>query len=407
MIRLLHMYTAGFRGLTRETWMLSLVMLINRSGSMVLPFLGVYMTDYLKWGLAATGLVLSFYGVGSVMGSLLGGWLTDRYGEYRVQSVSLFLSAPLFLLIPFFTSVPGLAAIIWLQSLVSETFRPANSVAVTRYTQPHNIIRAFSLNRMAINLGFSIGPALGGVLSVISYNLLFVVNAVAAIAAGVMYVYFFRNRHKIVAVQETKKPGTIVRSRSPYRDGPFMVFCLLCALFAVFFFQFFNTIPIFYREEAGLSTAAIGYVLGYSGLVIVLAEMQMVNWAQKRWKLNTTLFAGALAIAVSYAMLAVNHHILVLLLSMTLLSLGEILVLPFTSTLTAMRAGKNKGGAYMGMNGMAFSVSFIITPFLGTQIAGGWGFNRLWIISGIVLLIVSIGFYVVVRKMETRSVEKR
>ncbi len=383
--------------------MLSLVMLINRSGSMVLPFLGVYMTDHLEMGLVEAGLVLSFYGIGSVMGSLLGGWLTDKYGEYRVQSVSLFLSAPLFLLIPLFTSVPGMAAIIWLQSLVSETFRPANSVAVTRYTQPQNITRAFSLNRMAINLGFSIGPALGGLLSAVSYNLLFIVNAAAAVAAGIMYVYFFKERHKLVALKQEKTPAATANNRSPYRDGLFILFCLFCAIFAIFFFQFFNTIPIFYKEEARLSAATIGYILGYSGFVIVVAEMQMVNWAQKHWKITTTLFAGSIAIAFSYAILAFSHHMTILLLSMTLLSLGEILVLPFISTLTALRAGKSNAGAYMGLNGMAFSISFIITPFLGTHIAAGFGFDRLWIISGVVLLAVSIGFYFVVKKMTAGS----
>ncbi len=380
--------------------MLSLVMLINRSGSMVLPFLGVYMTDHLKFGLVETGLVLSFFGIGSVAGSLLGGWLTDKYGEYKVQSLSLFLSAPLFLLIPLFTTVPGMATIIGIQSLVSETFRPANSVAITKYTQPYNITRAFSLNRMAINLGFSIGPALGGLLSAISYNFLFVVNAVAALAAGVMYVYFFRERHKNFTVHHKDETVQLTnKSRSPYKDGLFLIFCLLCAVFSIFFFQFFNTIPIFYKDVARLSPAAIGYILGYSGFVIVVAEMQLVNMAQKRLSIAQTLFIGSIAVAVSYGMLAVNHQMFTLLLSMTLLSLGEILVLPFISTLTALRANKGNAGAYMGLNGMAFSVSFIITPFLGTIIANDFGFDRLWIISTTVLLLVSVGFFIAVKRM--------
>lgn len=380
--------------------MLSLVMLINRSGSMVLPFLGVYMTDHLKFGLVETGLVLSFFGIGSVAGSLLGGWLTDKYGEYKVQSLSLFLSAPLFLLIPLFTTVPGMATIIGIQSLVSETFRPANSVAITKYTQPYNITRAFSLNRMAINLGFSIGPALGGLLSAISYNFLFVVNAVAALAAGVMYVYFFRERHKNFTVHHKDETVQLTnKSRSPYKDGLFLIFCLLCAVFSIFFFQFFNTIPIFYKDVARLSPAAIGYILGYSGFVIVVAEMQLVNMAQKRLSIAQTLFIGSIAVAVSYGMLAVNHQMFTLLLSMTLLSLGEILVLPFISTLTALRANKGNAGAYMGLNGMAFSVSFIITPFLGTIIANDFGFDRLWIVSTTVLLLVSVGFFIAVKRM--------
>lgn len=380
--------------------MLSLVMLINRSGSMVLPFLGVYMTDHLKFGLVETGLVLSFFGIGSVAGSLLGGWLTDKYGEYKVQSLSLFLSAPLFLLIPLFTTVPGMATIIGIQSLVSETFRPANSVAITKYTQPYNITRAFSLNRMAINLGFSIGPALGGLLSAISYNFLFVVNAVAALAAGVMYVYFFKERHKNFTVHHKDETVQLTnKSRSPYKDGLFLIFCLLCAVFSIFFFQFFNTIPIFYKDVARLNPAAIGYILGYSGFVIVVAEMQLVNMAQKRLSIAQTLFIGSIAVAVSYGMLAVNHQMFTLLLSMTLLSLGEILVLPFISTLTALRANKGNAGAYMGLNGMAFSVSFIITPFLGTIIANDFGFDRLWIVSTTVLLLVSVGFFVAVKRM--------
>lgn len=95
---LLRIYADSFKGLSKEAWMLSIVMLINRSGSMVLPFLGVYMTDQLEFSIKESGIVLSFYGVGSVIGSWLGGYITDKFGEYRVQSTSLFLSAPLFLL---------------------------------------------------------------------------------------------------------------------------------------------------------------------------------------------------------------------------------------------------------------------------------------------------------------------
>ena len=368
---------------------------------MVLPFLGVYMTDHLKLGLVDAGIVLSFYGVGSVMGSLIGGWLTDNYGEYRVQLWSLFLSAPMFLIIPLFTSMAGMATIIWLQSMISEAFRPANAVAITKYAKPQNITRAFSLNRMAINLGFSIGPALGGILSAISYNLLFWVNTVGALLAGMIYIYFFRERHKKVAANPVDKNRSLHNSASisPYKDRLFILFCLLCALFAIFFFQFFNTIPLFYKDVALLSKSTIGFILGYSGFLIVIFEMLMVNIAQKRLSIAQTLFWGTALIAISYGMLAINHHIVLLLLAMTMLSLGEILVLPFISTLTALRAGKNNTGAYMGLNGMAFSVSFIITPFLGTTIASNFGFDQLWIVSGIILLAVATGFCILVKKM--------
>ncbi len=396
---LLRIYADSFKGLSKEAWMLSIVMLINRSGSMVLPFLGVYMTDQLEFSIKESGIVLSFYGVGSVIGSWLGGYFTDKFGEYRVQSTSLFLSAPLFLLIPIFTSVEGMALIILLQSIISETFRPANSVAITKYARPENLTRAFSLNRMAINLGFSIGPALGGILSSVSYELLFITNAVGAILAGIFYVRFFRKRHKIYQKKMKEKPivkETMEKELSPYKDFPFLVYCLLCAIFSVCFFQFFNTIPIFYKEVAHLDQKSIGYILGYSGFIIVVLEMLVVNFADKYLTIAKTLLYGILMCSVAYAMLAINHHISLILLSISILSVGEILVLPFMSTITALRSGKTNQGAYMGLNGMTFSISFIITPLLGTSVASDLGFNTLWIGSGVVLALAGIAMYFVV-----------
>ncbi|STC95148.1 Multidrug resistance protein MdtH [Elizabethkingia anophelis] len=396
---LLRIYADSFKGLSKEAWMLSIVMLINRSGSMVLPFLGVYMTDQLEFSIKESGIVLSFYGVGSVIGSWLGGYFTDKFGEYRVQSTSLFLSAPLFLLIPIFTSVEGMALIILLQSIISETFRPANSVAITKYARPENLTRAFSLNRMAINLGFSIGPALGGILSSVSYELLFITNAVGAILAGIFYVRFFRKRHKIYQKKMKEKSmvkDTLEKERSPYRDSPFLVYCLLCAIFSVCFFQFFNTIPIFYKEVAHLDQKSIGYILGYSGFIIVVLEMLVVNFADKYLTIAKTLLYGILMCAAAYAMLAINHHISLIMLSISILSVGEILVLPFMSTITALRSGKTNQGAYMGLNGMTFSISFIITPLLGTSVASDLGFNTLWIGSGAVLALAGIAMYFVV-----------
>ncbi|MCW2463023.1 putative MFS family arabinose efflux permease [Elizabethkingia anophelis] len=396
---LLRIYADSFKGLSKEAWMLSIVMLINRSGSMVLPFLGVYMTDQLEFSIKESGIVLSFYGVGSVIGSWLGGYFTDKFGEYRVQSTSLFLSAPLFLLIPIFTSVEGMALIILLQSIISETFRPANSVAITKYARPENLTRAFSLNRMAINLGFSIGPALGGILSSVSYELLFITNAVGAILAGIFYVRFFRKRHKIYQKKMKEKSmvkDTLEKERSPYRDSPFLVYCLLCAIFSVCFFQFFNTIPIFYKEVAHLDQKSIGYILGYSGFIIVVLEMLVVNFADKYLTIAKTLLYGILMCAAAYAMLAINHHMSLIMLSISILSVGEILVLPFMSTITALRSGKTNQGAYMGLNGMTFSISFIITPLLGTSVASDLGFNTLWIGSGAVLALAGIAMYFVV-----------
>ena len=401
-MKLFNSYINTFKGLSREAWMLSIVMLINRSGSMVLPFLGVYMTDHLKFSLENTGIVLSFYGIGSVLGSWLGGFLTDKFGEYYIQSWSLFLSAPIFLIIPFFPSVEMMAVLIFLQSTISDTFRPANSVAITKYARPENLTKAFSLNRMAINLGFSIGPALGGILSGISYNFLFIVNGIGAVTAGIIYVIFFRRRNKIFREKkklEPTKPIEKTVTKSPYKDYPFLLYSFLCAVFAVCFFQFFNTIPLFYKDVAKLDQSTIGFILGYSGFIIVLLEMPLVSLAERVLKIPQILSIGIIMSGVSYLLLLFGSNIPLLLLSMSILSIAEIWVLPFMSTVTALRAEKGNKGAYMGLNGIAFSFSFIFTPFLGTYVVSHFGFDSLWIGSFAILMVTAFLIFWITKKM--------
>ena len=401
-MKLFNSYINTFKGLSREAWMLSIVMLINRSGSMVLPFLGVYMTDHLKFSLENAGIVLSFYGIGSVLGSWLGGFLTDKFGEYYIQSWSLFLSAPIFIIMPFFSSVEMMALLIFLQSAISDTFRPANSVAITKYARPENLTKAFSLNRMAINLGFSIGPALGGILSGISYNFLFIVNGIGAVTAGIIYVIFFRRRNKIFREKkklEPTKPIEKTVTKSPYKDYPFLLYSFLCAVFAVCFFQFFNTIPLFYKDVAKLDQSTIGFILGYSGFIIVLLEMPLVSLAERVLKIPQILSIGIIMSGVSYLLLLFGSNIPLLLLSMSILSIAEIWVLPFMSTVTALRAERGNKGAYMGLNGIAFSFSFIFTPFLGTYVLSHFGFDSLWIGSFAILMVTAFLIFWITKKM--------
>ena len=101
--RIIELYRNAFEGLSKPTWMLSLIMLINRSGTMVLPFLSVYLTQSLGFSIEETGIVLSSYGMGSLVGGYLGGQLTDKYGHFIVQFLSLMLSGVFFILLSFLT----------------------------------------------------------------------------------------------------------------------------------------------------------------------------------------------------------------------------------------------------------------------------------------------------------------
>lgn len=400
MHKILKIYADSYQGLSSSSWMLALVMLINRSGSMVLPFLGVYMGERLHFTLEQSGYVLSCFGVGSIIGSSLGGWLTDKIGSYKVQLFSLFLSVPAFILLPFFESVLSLALMMLLQSTISEMLRPANSVAITTYAKPENITRAFSLNRMAVNLGFSIGPTMGGILAAISYPLLFYVNAGAYFIAGIVFFVYFRAKktNRPECIQTIPETHTSPE-RSPYKDRMFLVFSFFCTVYAIVFLQLFNTLPLFYKDIVGMSKFDIGIILGYSGLLIFLLEMLLVHLADKTLSIKQTIVLGVGLSAIGFGILTLNHGLWVMYISMTFLCVSEILAMPFTSTVTALRAGPKSKGAYMGVNGMTFAIGFIVSPLLSTKIAHQYGYDTLWILTALMGGIAAIGLGYSVKKM--------
>ena len=400
----IRLYLDAYKGLSTPAWMLALVMLINRSGAMVIPFLGVYMVNHLHFSLKDTGTVLACFGIGAVSGNFLGGWLTDKAGHFKIQLISLFLTIPVFVLLPRLETVDTLAAGVFMLSLVSETFRPANSVSVAYYSKPDNVVRSFSLNRMALNLGFSIGPALGGFLAAISYSFLFYGNAIAASCSGLLFFLYFRNLKGNKKVKEAvDDQSEEVAERSPYRDLPYLLFSLLCAVFAICFLQLLSTLPLYYRTVYKLSEMEIGIIMAFSGLIVFLFEMLLVHIAERNFSSRTAIITGTLLCALSFLILNLAKGVPVLYFSMFVICIAEILAIPFMSTVTLQRSSAKRRGAYMALNALSFSFGHIFSPFIGTRIAAAYGFDVLWWGTTAALVIAGAGFFFVMRMMRLSS----
>jgi len=393
------LYLEAYKGLSTPAWMLALVMLVNRSGAMVVPFLGVYMVKHLGFSLENTGLLLSFFGIGAVIGSSLGGWLTDKFGHFKVQLFSLTGVVPLFMLLPKLTTPFSLAIGILSLSMVSDIFRPANSVSIAYYSKPENLVRSFTLNRMALNLGFSIGPALGGLLAAVSYNLLFYGNAFAAFLSALIFFFYFRNKKGNVADHKTSLSEE-VPYQSPYKDVPFLVFTFLSILFAICFFQLLSTLPLYYRQVYGLSEKSIGIILAYSGVVVFTLEMLVVHMAERRTTAANAIILGFVFCGIAFISLLVTKGVWLLYVSMFMLCIAEILAMPFMATVTLQRANTKNRGAYMGLNSLSLSAGLIFAPFLGTKIAAVYGFDSLWVGTGLLMFVTAMGFYFLMKRMK-------
>jgi predicted MFS family arabinose efflux permease len=401
MPRILSLYRNAFGGLSREAWLLAAVMFINRSGAMVVPFLSVYLTESMGFSLKQAGILLSLFGVGSMCGTFLGGWLTDRIGHFKVQFFSLVLGGSWFFVMVQLQSFAFFAGGIFVLSTLTECLRPANASSVSSYARPENVTRAFSLNRMAINLGFSIGPALGGILATISFKWLFLADGFTCLAAGAFFFFYFRHRqgHAPVSKEQRQQPQT----RTPYRDGLFLLFAVLCCCYAVAFFQFFSTMPLYFRQVYQLSKLEIGGLLAFNGLLVFGLEMVIVYLLGDKHALWKLIVTGLLLLAAAFALLNLLHGFWVLVLSVLLMSLSEMFAMPFMSTLTVQRSGPYNRGSYMGLYSLSYSAAHILGPFLGTTTIANHGFETLWWGATGLCVLAAVGFYLVVRRLSATN----
>lgn len=366
---------------------------------MVIPFLSLYLTETLGFSLAQTGFVLSMFGLGAMGGSFLGGWLTDRYGHFWVQVFSLIVGGMLFFQLINLHQFHHVAIGIFVLSLVTECLRPANASSVVHYAKPENVTRAFSLNRMAVNLGFSIGPALGGILASLSYRWLFVADGATCIAAGIFFFLYFRNFR---VNQPVKQKAQEVRlgACSPYKDVTFLLFVFFCTCFAIIFFQFFVTLPLYYRQVYHLTEGSIGWLLAFNGLMVFMLEMIVVYLLGDRLSKALMIKMGLIVMGFSFVLLNLYQHMSILYLSMLLLCFAEILAMPFMATITVQRSNESNRGAYMGLYTFAYAVAHTVAPYLGTSIIASYNFEVLWWVTGIASLLTGVGFYMVVQAME-------
>lgn len=361
------------------------MLLVNRSGTMVIVFLSLYLTQKLSFSLAAAGQILSAYGVGHVVGTFLGGWLCHRIGAMRIQLFALAASGVGYLLMERLQTMGALMVAAFLVATTAEAFRPANMAALAAFSPPELRTRAMAINRMAINLGFSFGASLGGFLAKIDYAWLFWVDGVTCIAAAVLLGVLFRGRMELPAEEEEVNEATA--SRKPQEDYLFLVFIALLFVFMVCFFQAWSTLPVFYYEVYGISETAFGLLMAGNGLLIMAFEVVLTHQAERFRALYVTA-AGIFFCGLGYGVLPLGRGLGMAMVSMVIWTVGEMLAMPFAAGWAANRSGAAQRGFYMGFYTTAFGLAFVLAPTLGS-----WTYESLsgdtlwWIILGLSTLV--------------------
>lgn len=393
-------YVNTFKGLSKEVWWLSLITLINRAGTMVIPFLSIYLSDGLKLTLPDVGWIMSFFGLGSVVGTWLGGKLTDRIGYYKVMLFSLFGTGVFFVLLQFAETFETFCAGIFFVMLIADSFRPAMFVALNAYSKPENRTRSVTLIRLAINLGFSAGPAIGGlIITLFNYKGLFWVDGVTCVLAAFLLLKVLHPK-KAKVIEEVKVENPV----SAYKDKAFWVFFVAMFIFGFVFLQYFSTMPLYYKDIRFLTELEIGLLMGFNGFFIFIFEMPLINWLENLKRSKTKLIAfGLFLVALSFIVLNFTSWVGILIVGMLLMTVGEMIAFPFSNAFAVERSKKGNQGEYMALYSISFSLAHIFSHNIGMQMVNKFGYEFTW---NFITILALVGVFILLILLKVLKKEK-
>ncbi len=397
-------YKNAYSGLSPATWWLSLVMLINRSGTMVVPFMTLYMTQALHYNIAKAGMVMAIFGAGAICGGFLGGKLTDKFGFYNIQLSALLCGGTMFIVLGQMTDYASICICTFVLAVLNESFRPANSTAIAQYSNEQNRTRCYSLNRLSINLGWALGSAVGGFIASRNYHLLFWIDGLTNIGAALLLRSVLSPQRNVQtpATKSTSAPRQ--SGKSPYTDKLYLFFVLLTIMFSYSFFQLFTTVPVFYRVGLKLTEFQIGCVMAVNGLIIAIVEMVLVFKLEQKKKNLQFISVGVLLIALAFLTYnIVPGTLAVAVVSTLFITVGEMLSMPFMNSFMISRTNEHNRGQYAGLYTVAWSVAQVIGPFTGTQLANKYGFTSLWWCIVAMSVATAIGFRYLQFSVEKRN----
>jgi predicted MFS family arabinose efflux permease len=393
-------------GFSPEIWWLALITFINRAGTMVFPFLSLYLSDQLEFSLSKVGWIMSAFGLGSFVGSWVGGKMTDRIGFYQTMFWSLFLTGLLFIGLQYVTSFWGFTIAIFIAMVIADAFRPAIMVSLKVYSKPENQTRSITLIRLAINLGFSFGPFIGGILiTFLSYNGLFWVDGITCLLAVLMMRLVLKEK-KVSKEEKKENKIALNGTRTAYQDKPFLIFLGIMFLMAFAFFQLFSTIPLYYKEVHHLSELTIGLLMSLNAALIFVAEMPLVHVLERRAVSHTRLILLSLIlIAMSFYVFNVSNWFGILIISMMIISVAEMFGFPFSNVFALNRSPEGREGQYMGLYTMTFSLAFIFSPKVGMEVIKIFNYEINWYLMGTLSMLAFLMGIWLVRSLKNETAE--
>ncbi len=378
----------------QKFWLVVLVAFIDRiGGTLLFPFFSLYITQKFGIGMTQAGILLGVLSAFGLVGSMIGGALTDRFGRRRLILFGLVFSALSTLSFGLANSLAVVYPLVVVIGLLSNIAGPAHDAMIADLLPEKQRQEGFGILRVVANLAWIIGPTIGGIVAARSFFMLFVIDSVLSCIVAFLF-YKLIPETKPAAPPEKSHESiwqTVTGYRHVLRDLAFMAFLLASMLMLLVYQQMYNTLPVYLRDVHGFTTSAYGFFLTTSAITVVLFQF----WVTRRVKTRPPFLMMALGTvfyAIGFSMLGFISAYLLFLLASVVITIGEMIQMPVSQALAANFAPVEMRGRYMAVFGLCWAIPSMFGPGAAGWILDNLNPNLLWVGGGALCLLSALGF---------------
>lgn len=379
--RLVQVVRESVSGLPRAFWWLWTSTLVNRLGAFVATFMALYLTLDRGYSASFAGLVVALHGLGGVVSSLVAGVMTDRLGRRPTLLAAQASTAFSVALLGFMERPAAIAAVALLVGMTSNASRPAVAAMMADIVRPEDRVRAFALNYWAINLGFAVSATAAGLIAEYSYLAGFLGEAALTLVCAVLvFVKLPESRPDRPARPEGASATTgeepAIGLGTVLRDGRFMGVVGLSFLISLIFTQGSVGLPVA-MGSAGFSPRDYGLVIAANGLLIVLLQIPVTAFIQRRDP-QKLLVVSALLAGYGFALTAFAGPVWAYALTVCVWTLAEIVNSPTQMSLVVRLSPVHGRGRYQGVYNLSWAVAALVAPLMAGFLIDRYGADWLW-----------------------------
>ena len=346
------------RLLPKPFWVLVGATFVNRFGVFVVPFLALFITRNGNTA-AQAGFAVAGYSLGGFVAAWLGGWLADRFGRNVTMAVSSLAGAACMIAMSQAVDWRALALLAFITGAINEAGHPASAALVQDIVPPEHRVIAFSAQRFAVNLAWSLGPATAGFLAEHSFFWLFAVDAATSVVFGII-AWLFLPRGNRTAREHAGWGHAWLSIRA---NKPFLALFGACVCVAWIFRQTNTTFPLHF-ERNGLPLHYCGLVLALNGVMICLMEVPLAA-GLRHWPVKQVLALGYILMGASFLVFLASGSLTAFVAMMVLFTFGEMAAFSRQQAYSASLAPDDMRGRYVGFLSFAWCAGNTASSALG------------------------------------------